>query len=80
MTIKDFDVLEKELISMYQAYFRKRRKMGAPADVNGIYMTGKLDGSLDVIGAIYLACFGGKKMMDLWQFSLPEGEDDGYMD
>ena len=70
--INDKDELEKALIELYQHYYCKRRDCGSPAHLEGVYQVGRCDGALDVISAIYLACFGGKKMMDLWQLSTPE--------
>jgi len=73
MLISNNADLEKALIESYQFYFRHRGDRGH-ATVDGIYWTGKCDGAVEALGAIYLAVFGGEKMMDLWKLTLPEEE------
>ena len=74
MIVNNKDDLEKALIDAYQFYYRHRDDKG-DATIEGICHTGKCDGGVEAIGAIYLAVFGTKKMDDLWKLTMPEDDE-----
>lgn len=65
----DEKTLKQTLEELYAYYFALARK----ADLYG-GNADKAAGEIDAIGTIYLACFGGKKMMRLWLANCEGGD------
>lgn len=64
MTI-DSGNLKEDLEELYGWYFKQARSRNGDE-----YHTGKCDGAVEALGAIYLGLYGGKEMMKLWERNL----------
>lgn len=76
---KEMDTKEmlEELYRFHFAAARKMDDMPEPDTAEDIYKCGKENGTLDAIGTIYLALYGGKALYDLWQDCLKEVDKNG---
>lgn len=59
--------LKQNLEEMYSYYFKLAQKAdNKPMGAELSFEEEKAFGAVDAIGAIYLFCFGGRAMMELW--------------
>lgn len=67
--------LKQNLEEMYSYYFKLAQEAESKPD--GAELSSeeeKAFGAVDAIGAIYLFCFGGRAMMELWLKNVGDGQ------
>jgi hypothetical protein len=68
--------LKQNLEEMYSYYLKLAQEAERkPEDAELFVEEAKAFGAVDAIGAIYLFCFGGKAMMELWLKNCEEPEE-----
>jgi len=75
LTGQDLKEMLEELYRYYFLEFRKSDKDDRTDTPETIYNDGQNAGSMNTVGSIYLALYGGGDMYKLWQDCLKEADE-----